>query len=55
MHSDHFVEIMTLLNSIVRCFKDNLGKVHMNRIAQPVFVGQAIGSVTMNTIEADKA
>ena len=53
MHSDHFVEIMTLLNAIVRCFNDNIGKVDMNRLAQPLFAGQAIGAVS--TIEPDKA
>lgn len=55
MHSDHFIKIMTLLNAIVRCFNDNIGKMDMDRLAQPLFAGQAIGTVTISTIEADKA
>jgi hypothetical protein len=55
MHQDHFVEIMTLLNAIVRCFHNNIGKIDMHRLAQPLLAGQAIATVTMSTIEADKA
>jgi hypothetical protein len=55
MQSDHFIQVMALLNAIVRCFNDNIGKIDLNRLAQPLFVGQAIPAVTMSTIEADKA
>jgi hypothetical protein len=55
MQSDHFIEVMALLNAIVRCFNDNIGKIDMNRLAQPLFVGQAIPAVTMSTVEAEKA
>ena len=37
MQSDHFIEVMALLNAIVRCFNDNIGKIDMNRLAQPLF------------------
>ena len=55
MQSDHFIEVMTLLNAIVRCFNDNIEKIDMNRLAQPLFAGRAIPAVTMTTIEAEKA
>jgi hypothetical protein len=54
MQSDHFIQVMALLNAIVRCFSDNIGKIDMNRLAQPLFAGQAIPAVTMSTIEAEK-
>ena len=54
MQSDHFIQVMALLNAIVRCFNDNIGKIDMNRLAQPLFAGQAIPAVTMSTIEAEK-
>ena len=31
MQSDHFIEVMALLNAIVRCFNDNIGSIDMNR------------------------
>ena len=55
MQSDHFVEVMALLNAIVRCFNDNIGKIDMNRLARPILAAQAITTVTMNTMEAKKA
>jgi hypothetical protein len=55
MQSDHFIEVMALLNAIVRCFNDNIKKIDMNRLAQPLFVGQVIPAVTMSTVEAEKA
>ena len=55
MHSDHFIEVMALLNAIVRCFNDNIGKVDMNRLAQPSFAGHGIAAAMMRTIEAKKA
>ena len=55
MQSDHFIEVMALLNAIVRCFNDNIGKIDMNRLAQRSFARQAIPAVTMSTIEAEKA
>ena len=55
MQSDHFVEVMALLNAIVRCFNDNIGKIDMDRLAQPVLAAQAITAVTMSTMEAKKA
>jgi hypothetical protein len=54
MQSDHFIEVMALLNAIVRCFNDNIGKIDMNRFAQPSLAGHAIAAVTMSTIEAKK-
>jgi hypothetical protein len=54
MQSEHFIEVMTLLNAIVRCFSDNIGKIDLNRIAQPLFAGQA-SAVTTSTIEAERA
>lgn len=55
MHSDHFVEVMALLNAIVRCFNDNIEKIDMNRLAQPSLAGRAIAAATMSTIEPEKA
>jgi hypothetical protein len=55
MHSDHFIEVMALLNAIVRCFNDNIGKVDMNRLAQPLLAGHVIAAAMMSTIEAKKA
>ena len=55
MRSEHFIEVMTLLNAIVRCFNDNIGKIDLNRIAQPLFAGQATSAVTTSTIEAERA
>jgi hypothetical protein len=39
MQTDHFVEVMALLNAIVRCFNENIGKIDTNRPAQPAFAG----------------
>jgi hypothetical protein len=55
MHSDHFVEVIALLNAIVRCFNDNIGKIDMNRLALPSLAGRSIAAVSMSTIEAKKA
>lgn len=55
MHSDHFIEVMALLNAIVRYFNDNIGKVDINRLAQPSFAGHGIAAAMMSTIEAKKA
>ena len=54
MQSDHFVEVMALLNAIVRCFNDNVGKIDMNRLAQP-FAAQPITAATMSRMEAKKS
>jgi len=55
MQTDHFVEVMALLNAIVRCFNDNVGKIDMNKLAQPAFAAPAIIAVTMSRVEAKKA
>ena len=55
MQSDHFVEVMALLNAIVRCFNDNIGKIDMNKLGRPVFAGHSITGLTMSTIDAEKA
>lgn len=55
MHSDHFIEVMALLNAIVRCFNDNIAKNDMNRLTQPSSAGRAIAAATMSTIEAKKS
>jgi hypothetical protein len=55
MQSDHFIEVMGLLNAIVRCFNDNIEKIDMNKLAQPSVGGHAIAAVTMSTVEAKKA
>ena len=55
MQTDHFVEVMALLNAIVRCFNENIGKIDMNTLAQPAFDGHAIAAVTMPRMEAKKA
>ena len=47
MHADHFVEVMALLNAIVRCFNDNIRKIDMNRLAQPSLAGHAISAALM--------
>ena len=52
MQSDHFVEVMALLNAIVRCFNDNIGKIDMNKLAQPVLSAHSITALTMTTMEA---
>ena len=55
MQPDHFVEVMALLNAIVRCFNENIGKIDMNKLAQPAFAAHAITPVTMTRMEAKKA
>jgi hypothetical protein len=55
MQSDHFIEVMALLNAIVRCFNDNIKKIDMNKLAQPSLAAQAIAAVIMSTMEAKKA
>ena len=55
MQSDHFVEVMALLNAIVRCFNDNIRKIDMNKLAQPALAAQSITALTMSTMEAKKA
>jgi hypothetical protein len=55
MQSDNFVEVMALLNAIVRCFNDNVGKIDMNKLGQPVLGRHSITAVTMSTIDAEKA
>jgi hypothetical protein len=55
VQSDHFVEVMALLNAIVRCFNDNVGTIDMNRLAQPALAAHVISAVTMSTMEAKKA
>ena len=47
MQSDHFVEVMALLNAIVRCFNDNIGKIDMDRLAQPSLAGNAVSAAMM--------
>ena len=54
MQSDHFVEVMALLNAIVRCFNDNIRKIDMDRLAQPALSAHAITALTMSTMEAKK-
>ena len=55
MQSDHFIEVMGLLNAIVRCFNDNIEKIDMNKLAPPSAAAHAIAAVTMSTMEAKKA
>jgi hypothetical protein len=55
MQTDNFIEVMALLNAIVRCFNDNVGKLDMNKLAQSAFAAQAIIAVPMSTMEAKKA
>jgi hypothetical protein len=55
MQSDHFVEVMALLNAIVRCFNDNIRKIDMNRLTQPALSAHAIAALTMSTMAAKKA
>ena len=55
MHSDHFIEVMGLLNAMVRCFNDNIEKIDMNKLAQPLVAAHAIAAVTMSTMEGIKA
>jgi hypothetical protein len=55
MQTDHFIEVMGLLNAIVRCFNDNIKKIDMNKLAQPSVAAHAIAAVTMSTMEAKKA
>ena len=55
MQSDHFIEVMGLLNAIVRCFNDNIEKIDMNSLAQPSAAAHGIAAVTMSTMEAKKA
>jgi hypothetical protein len=45
---------MALLNAMVRCFNDGIGKIDMNRLARSSVVGYDIGAVNMNPIEAKK-
>ena len=53
MASDHYIEVMALLNAIVRCFNDNIGKIDMNRLGQPLLAGDLTAAAT-STIEAKK-
>jgi len=39
MESDNYVEVMGLLNAIVRCFNDNIGKVDL-ATARPAIIGR---------------
>ena len=55
MQSAHFIEVMVLLNAIVRCFNENIDKIDMNKLAQPSAAAHAIAAVTMSTMEAKKA
>ena len=55
MRSDHFIEVMGLLNAIVRCFNDNIEKIDMNKLAQPSVAAHNIAAVTMSTMGAKKA
>ena len=55
MQSDHFIEVMGLLNVIVRCFNDNIEKIDMNSLAQPSAAAHGIAAVTMSMMEAKKA
>jgi hypothetical protein len=55
MQPDHFIEVMGLLNAVVRCFNDNIKTIDMNKLAQPLINAQAIAAVTMSTMEAKKA
>jgi hypothetical protein len=55
MQSDHFVEVMALLNAIVRCFNENIGNVDMNKLARPVLSAHSITALTMSTMDAEKA
>lgn len=55
MQSDHFVEVMALLNAIVRCFNDNIGTIDMNKLARPVLAAHSITALTMSTMDREKA
>ncbi|MEX0806184.1 MAG: hypothetical protein WD688_23115 [Candidatus Binatia bacterium] len=55
MASDHYVEVMALLNAIVRRFNDNIGKIDMTRLGQPLLAGDLTAAVATSTIEAKKA
>ena len=55
MQSDNFVEVVALLNAIVRCFNDNIGNIDMNKLGRPVLAGHSITALTMSTIDAEKA
>jgi hypothetical protein len=55
MQSDHFIEVMALLNAIVRCFNDNIKKFDIGTLAQPSLAPDAIAAVTMSTMETKKA
>jgi hypothetical protein len=52
MQSDHFIEVMALLNAIVRCFNDTIKKIDIGTLAQPSLAPDAIAAVTMSTMEA---
>jgi hypothetical protein len=52
MQSDHFIEVMAVLNAIVRCFNDTIKKIDIGTLAQPSLAPDAIAAVTMSTMEA---
>jgi hypothetical protein len=55
MQSDHFIEVMGLLNAIVRCFNDNIERIERNKLAQPSAAAHALAAVTMSMMDAKKA
>lgn len=54
MASDHNIEVIALLNAIVRCFNDNIGKIDMNRLGQPLLARDLTTALATSTIEAKK-
>ena len=48
MESDNYVEVMQLLNVMVRCFNDSIGKVDLATLGQPLSAGdaRAVGCVS---------
>jgi hypothetical protein len=47
-----FIEVMGLLNAIVRCFNDNNERIERNKLAQPSAAAHSIAAVAMSTMEA---
>ena len=45
---------MALLNAIVRCFNDNIGKIDMNKLARPILAAHSITALSMSTMDAEK-
>jgi hypothetical protein len=55
MESDNYVEVMGLLNAIMRCFNDNIGKVDLATLGQPLSAGDVMAAGCVSNASAEEA